>query len=163
MKEVWAWALKITSSTLAAFAQNSRIVYMELNTFKKKSQKGCFLIPRNQVFGRCEWMVVAGRMWVGDLFCLCLLQLLVGSETWHMHSQAGCWVIVRSDDGVEQLVTSEGKTSVSLRKINTNPHNAGTTSICFLYLFGEHPSDAPNHNISVPASLSFPGPAAWVG
>ena len=74
-------------------------------------------------------MVVAGRMWVGDRFCLCSLQLLVGSETRHMHSQAGCWVKVRSDDGVEQPVKSEGKTSVSLSKINTNRSEEHTSEL----------------------------------
>ena len=72
---------------------------------------GSFLTPRKQVFCTCEWMVVAD----GCGLCLCLLQLLVGSETRHMPCHAGCWVEVRSAYGLEQPIQKEGKNKGKFR------------------------------------------------
>ena len=102
-------------------------------------------------------MAVAGRVWVGNKFCLCSLQLLVGSETWHRHSQAGRWVEVRSGDGLGQPVKEEGKTRVCFGRINTDPHSSGTISICLLYLVSGTPLRYSDHNVSVSAFLFIPG------
>lgn len=155
MQQTLASALKYPLfSMLPVFAYNSRIAYIELNTLLKKTPERLFSYPKETSLCRFEWMVVAGSVWVGDKFCLCLLQLLVSSETWHR--QAGCWVQARPDDGLGQPV-KEGETRVCFGRINTNPQSTGTISICLLYLISGTALRYSNHNVSVSAFLFTPG------
>lgn len=156
LQQILASALKYPLFwTLAVFAYNSRTVYIELNTLFRKFPERLFSYSEETSLCRLEWMVVAGRVWVGDKLFLCLLQLLVASETRHGHKQ-----VVGSKRGLMMVWGGPlrgGETRVCFGRINTNPHSTGTISICLLYLVSGTPLRYSNHNVSVSAFLFTPG------